>query len=72
MDEEEEGEAKDGEDTSWGEVFSRLDKGDGHEDGRIACRDFINWIDTLSFQDSVSLEVDHCLLLFHHISYLSM
>ena len=57
MDEEEEGKAKDGEDTSWGEVFSRLDKGDGHEDGRIACRDFIDWIDMLSFQDSISLEV---------------
>ena len=56
--EEEEGEVKD--DTSWTEVFSRLDKGDGDEDGRIACQDFIEWIDTLSFQDSISLEVDHC------------
>ena len=59
--EEEEGEVKEGEDTSWAEVFSRLDKGDGDEDGRIACRDFIEWIDTLSFQDSISLEVDCCL-----------
>ena len=59
--EEEEGEVKEGDDTSWAEVFSRLDKGDGDEDGRIACRDFIEWIDTLSFQDSISLEVDRCL-----------
>lgn len=61
MEEEEEGEVKEGEDTSWAEVFSRLDRGDGDEDGRIACRDFIDWIDTLSFQDSISLEVDNCL-----------
>ena len=55
--EEEEEEVKEEEDTSWEEVFSRLDKGDGDEDGRIACRDFIDWIDMLSFQDSISLEV---------------
>ena len=61
MEEEEEGEVKEGEDTSWAEVFSRLDRGDGDEDGRIACRDFIDWIDTLSFQDSISLEVANCL-----------
>ena len=64
MEEEEEGEVKEGEDTSWAEVFSRLDRGDGDEDGRIACRDFIDWIDTLSFQDSISLEVDNCF--FHN------
>ena len=58
--EEEEGEVKEGDGTSWAEVFSRLDKGDGDEDGRIACRDFIEWIDTLSFQDSISLEVVLC------------
>ena len=56
MEEEEEGD-KEGQDTAWGEVFSRLDKGDGREDGKIKCADFIEWIDTLTFQDSVSLEV---------------
>ena len=56
--EEEEGD-KEGEDTAWGEVFSRLDKGDGREDGKIKCADFIEWIDTLTFQDSVSLEVEN-------------
>ena len=55
--EEEEEEVKEEGNTSWEEVFSRLDKGDGDEDGRIACRDFIDWIDMLSFQDSISLEV---------------
>ena len=56
--EEEEGD-KEGEDNAWEEVFSRLDKGDGREDGKIKCADFIEWIDTLTFQDSVSLEVDN-------------
>ena len=56
--EEEEGD-REGEDTAWGEVFSRLDKGDGREDGKIKCADFIEWIDTLTFQDSVSLEVEN-------------
>ena len=55
---EEEGD-KEGEDTAWGEVFARLDKGDGREDGKIKCADFIEWIDTLTFQDSVSLEVEN-------------
>ena len=58
MEEEEEGD-KEGEDTAWGEVFARLDKGDGREDGKIKCADFIEWIDTLTFQDSVSLEVEN-------------
>ena len=52
-------EEEEGEDTAWGEVFSRLDKGDGREDGKIKCADFIEWIDTLTFQDSVSLEVEN-------------
>ena len=56
--EEEEGD-KEGEDNAWGEVFARLDKGDGREDGKIKCADFIEWIDTLTFQDSVSLEVEN-------------
>ena len=56
---EEEEEDREGEDTAWGEVFSRLDKGDGREDGKIKCADFIEWIDTLTFQDSVSLEVEN-------------
>ena len=56
--EEEEGD-KEGQDNAWGEVFSRLDKGDGREDGKIKCADFIEWIDTLTFQDSVSLEVEN-------------
>ena len=50
---------REGEDTAWGEVFSRLDKGDGREDGKIKCADFIEWINTLTFQDSVSLEVEN-------------
>ena len=58
MEEEEEGD-REGEDTAWGEVFARLDKGDGREDGKIKCADFIEWIDTLTFQDSVSLEVEN-------------
>ena len=29
------------EEDVWGEVFARLDAGDGAEDGRIACRDFV-------------------------------
>ena len=56
--EEEEGD-REGEDTAWAEVFARLDKGDGREDGKIKCADFIEWIDTLTFQDSVSLEVEN-------------
>ena len=50
-------------------VFSRLDKGDGREDGKIKCADFIEWIDTLTFQDSVSLEVENST--FKYQQYLS-
>ena len=39
-----------------------MDKGDGREDGKIKCADFIEWIDTLTFQDSVSLEVENSTL----------
>jgi len=45
------------EEDVWGEVFARLDAGDGAEDGRISCRDFVEWLDTMNFQDSINLEM---------------
>eukprot|EP00092_Neocalanus_flemingeri_P000928 GFUD01000987.1.p1 GENE.GFUD01000987.1~~GFUD01000987.1.p1 ORF type:complete len:434 (-),score=96.97 GFUD01000987.1:48-1175(-) len=41
----------------WKEIFARLDPKDGAEDGRICKVTFLEWIDTLNFQDTVMLEV---------------
>ena len=41
----------------WKEIFARLDPKDGTEDGRICKVAFLEWIDTLNFQDTVMLEV---------------
>ena len=41
----------------WKEIFARLDPKDGTEDGRICKVTFLEWIDTLNFQDTVMLEV---------------
>ena len=38
------------------EIFDRLDPKDGTEDGRIGKMAFLEWIDTLNFQDTVMLE----------------
>ena len=43
----------------WKEIFSKLDPKDGNEDGRICKVAFLEWIDTLNFQDTVMLEVNH-------------
>ena len=40
----------------WQDVFDRLDPKDGVADGRIDKEAFLNWMDTLDFQDSVMLE----------------
>ena len=44
------------EEDDWREVFDLLDPKDGVSDGQIDKKAFIEWIDTLSFQDSVMLE----------------
>jgi len=49
----------DTEDTSedeWQDVFDRLDPKDGATDGRIDKEAFLEWMDTLDFQDTVMLE----------------
>lgn len=43
----------------WDQIFDRLDVKDGKEDDRIPCNIFIQWMDTLNFQDSISLETKH-------------
>ena len=40
----------------WQDVFDRLDPKDGVTDGRIDKEAFLNWMDTLDFQDTVMLE----------------
>ena len=42
----------------WEEIFELLDTKDGQSDGYIHRDTFLEWIDTLSFQDSISLEAD--------------
>ena len=42
----------------WEEIFELLDTKDGQSDGYIHRDIFLEWIDTLSFQDSISLEAD--------------
>ena len=44
---------------NWGEIFEKLDQKDGTPDGRIDKFAFLEWIDTLSFQDVVTLEVNN-------------
>ena len=43
-------------DEDWKEVFDRLDDKDGVKDGRIDKWAFLEWMDTLDFQTTVSLE----------------
>ena len=43
----------------WNEIFDNLDKKDGTPDGQIDKDSFLEWIDTLSFQDSVMLEANN-------------
>jgi len=45
--------------VAWEEIFDKLDTKDGVEDQRIDKAVFLEWIDTLSFQASVSLEAKH-------------
>jgi len=52
----EENTEEDGEKDDWMEIFDRLDPKDGTEDGRIGKMAFLEWIDTLNFQDTVMLE----------------
>ena len=40
----------------WQDVFERLDPKDGVSDGRIDKEAFLEWMDTLDFQDTVMLE----------------
>ena len=40
----------------WQDVFDRLDPKDGATDGRIDKEAFLEWMDTLDFQDTVMLE----------------
>ena len=50
---------EDTEETSedeWQDVFERLDPKDGVSDGRIDKEAFLEWMDTLDFQDTVMLE----------------
>lgn len=42
----------------WAEIFELLDTKDGQSDGYIHRDTFLEWIDTLSFQDSISLEAE--------------
>ena len=42
--------------ASWLEVFHLLDPKDGISDGQIDKFAFLEWIDTLNFQDTVMLE----------------
>lgn len=41
----------------WEEIFKLLDPKDGTSDGRIDKAAFLEWLDTLNFQDTVTLEV---------------
>lgn len=43
----------------WEEIFRQLDSKDGESDGRISKVAFLEWLDTLSFQDSISIEASH-------------
>jgi len=43
----------------WNEIFDNLDRKDGTPDGQIDKAAFLEWIDTLSFQDSVMLEANN-------------
>ena len=44
---------------NWSDIFEKLDQKDGVPDGRIDKNAFLEWIDTLSFQDVVMLEVNN-------------
>ena len=44
----------DNSDEDWKEVFDRLDDKDGVTDGRIDKWAFLEWMDTLDFQTTVS------------------
>ena len=44
------------EEDEWQDVFERLDPKDGASDGRIDKEAFLEWMDTLDFQDTVMLE----------------
>ena len=51
--------AGDENEDNWDEIFEKLDQKDGTSDGRIDKFAFLEWIDTLSFQDVVTLEVNN-------------
>ena len=48
-----------GNEDNWSDIFEKLDQKDGVLDGRIDKNAFLEWIDTLSFQDVVMLEVNN-------------
>ena len=48
-----------GNEDNWSDIFEKLDQKDGVPDGRIDKNAFLEWIDTLSFQDVVMLEVNN-------------
>lgn len=49
--------AEKSEEDDWEEIFKLLDPKDGTSDGRIDKAAFLEWLDTLNFQDTVTLEV---------------
>ena len=58
-----------GEDT-WLEIFQLLDPKDGCSDGQIDKFAFLEWIDTLNFQDTVMLEAKNGISRYAVICYL--
>ena len=45
------------EEPYWSGIFGRLDVLDGARDGRICRASLLEWLDTLSLQESITLEV---------------
>ena len=43
--------------SDWEEIFLRLDQQDGVHDGRILSSSLSSWLETLSLQDTVKLEM---------------
>ena len=43
--------------SDWEEIFLRLDQQDGVHDGRILRSSLSSWLETLSLQDTVKLEM---------------
>ena len=61
---------KEDESEDWEEVFALLDPKDGSADGKIHKDAILEWIDTLNFQATVTLEASQGISRSHSIHYI--